>query len=243
MPNIENKQKWGISGSTLKIIAIVTMLIDHIGAAILERGFFYSISYGQLMAGELSFIYNLDIICRSIGRISFPIFCFLLVEGFLHTHNIKKYALRLFAFCAISEIPFDLAFFGGITFQYQNVFFTLLLGLLVLIICEKLEDKNILGKVGQIIVMMVGALIAQMLHTDYGAFGVFFIFILYFLRNYKLAQIIVGAVSIFWEKTAPLAFIPIYFYNGKRGINLKYVFYLFYPVHMIVLYLIRILIF
>ena len=244
---IQDKPKWGISGSTLKIIAIITMLIDHIGAALLEQGFIFGMSQEQLKNKIGIDVQQLDIILRMIGRVAFPIFCFLLVEGFLHTHNVKKYALRLLAFCVISEVPFDLAFFGRFNFRFQNVFFTLFLGLIVLIISKKLEDKvkGILGIVGQILVMVIGAFLAEMLHTDYGAFGVYFIFILYFLRNQKIFRTIMGCVSILWqgawEITAPLAFIPIHFYNGKRGINLKYIFYLFYPTHLMIVYMIRIL--
>ena len=103
----------GLSGSTLKIIEMVTMLIDHIGAAVLAR---------MIIAGNAD-LYDAYRTLRMIGRIAFPIFCFLLIEGFQHTKNAKKYAERLFLFAAISEIPFDLAFSAKVLeFQYQNVF-------------------------------------------------------------------------------------------------------------------------
>ena len=130
---MENKK--GISGSTLKMIAIVTMVIDHIGAAVLARLLMVN-GLGELdqtnadaimlwlsANGALYWTYT---IMRMIGRVAFPIFCFLLVEGFLHTHDVKKYAMRLGLFALISEIPFDLAFSSKILeFNYQNVFFTL----------------------------------------------------------------------------------------------------------------------
>ena len=113
----------GLSGSTLKLIAIITMLIDHIGAAVIAR---------LLIAGQGSeMLYKIYYAMRAVGRVAFPIFCFLLVEGFFYTGSRKKYALRLFGFALLSEIPFDLAFSGKILeFGYQNVFFTLLIGLL-----------------------------------------------------------------------------------------------------------------
>lgn len=114
---MENKK--GISGSTLKMIAIVTMLIDHIGAAVLARLLMVN-GLGELdqtntdaimqwlsANGALYWMYT---VMRMIGRVAFPIFCFLLVEGFLHTHDVKKYAMRLGLFALLSEIPFDLAF-------------------------------------------------------------------------------------------------------------------------------------
>ena len=125
------EKKKGISGSTLKMIAIVTMLIDHIGAAVLARLLMVN-GLGELdqtntdaimqwlsANGALYWMYT---VMRMIGRVAFPIFCFLLVEGFLHTHDVKKYAMRLGLFALLSEIPFDLAFSSKILeFNYQNV--------------------------------------------------------------------------------------------------------------------------
>lgn len=136
-------KKKGISGSTVKIIAVVAMLIDHIAATIMMRqivgrGFMEvaeSDSMSNLMQwlmenGVLFYGYEL---MRYIGRLGFPIFCFLLVEGFQKTRDVRKYALRLAAFALISEIPFDLANRGEVFYMgYQNVYFTLLLGLIAL---------------------------------------------------------------------------------------------------------------
>lgn len=143
MPAAAPVRQKGISGSTIKIIAVVAMLIDHIAAAVLMRqivanGFMEVAGSGNLTEimnwlmenGVLYYVYSA---MRMIGRLGFPIFCFLLVEGFQRTRNVKKYALRLAAFALISEIPFDLAFKGEFFFiGYQNVYFTLLLGLLAL---------------------------------------------------------------------------------------------------------------
>lgn len=146
------EKKKGISGSTLKMIAIVTMLIDHIGAAVLARLLMVN-GLGELdqtnadaimqwlsANGALYWTYT---IMRMIGRVAFPIFCFLLVEGFLHTHDVKKYAMRLGLFALLSEIPFDLAFSSKILeFNYQNVFFTLFIGLLMMIAYRAVEEKE-----------------------------------------------------------------------------------------------------
>ena len=136
------KERSGISGSTLKIIAIVTMLIDHIGASVLGR-LLQTHGINELNVADISaltqwmsdnsVLFWSYTIMRMIGRVAFPIFCFLLIQGFLHTHDVKKYAARLFAFALISELPFDLAFKGKIDFSYQNVFFTLFIGLMTMI--------------------------------------------------------------------------------------------------------------
>lgn len=140
------KRKRGISGSTLKLIALVTMLIDHIGAAVLYRMW----AVRHAMPNEITWIGELSIeglvrayqITRSVGRVSFPIYCFLLVEGFQRTHNKWKYLKRLTLFALISEIPFDLAFSSTVLeFENQNVFFTLLWGLLAMIAADCLERK------------------------------------------------------------------------------------------------------
>jgi len=100
----------GLSGTALKYIACVTMLIDHIGASCVEAGLLVP----KLESGELSGsaldqlpLYQLDRVLRFTGRLAFPIFCFLLVEGFVHTHDVKKYVQRLFVFALISEVPFS----------------------------------------------------------------------------------------------------------------------------------------
>lgn len=226
------KKAWnGFSGSTLKLIAIVSMLIDHIGAAVLENGLLRSplLSSDSALYDKFAF---LDKILRAIGRPAFPIFCFLLVEGFLHTRDSRKYALRLFLFALISEIPFDLAIYRTlVNWGMQNVFFTLLIGLLVMMACTHFS-KNIWM---QSVIFALGLVAGYLLHTDYGFKGVLLIEILYFFRYDRKNQCIAGGISFSWEMTAPLAFLPIYFYNGKRGLSLKYFFYLFYPVHLLIL--------
>lgn len=244
-------EKIGISGSTLKLIAIITMLIDHIGAALLTRiiidkGILEAIVYDANGIAGLSqediILYYGYRIMRLIGRIAFPIFCFLLVEGFLKTRDVKKYMLRLLGFAFLSEIPFDLAFAGKIFYwEYQNVMFTLLIGVFVMMIFRWIENKGLhigIQLILQIITLAVGMEIAYLMHTDYQAIGVFCILLFYILRDQKVWKIIAGCLAFAWEITAPLAFVPIAFYNGKRGWNMKYFFYFFYPVHLLIIYLI-----
>jgi hypothetical protein len=128
-----------LSGSSLKILALVCMLIDHIGAAILYEGIL--LPRAPIIIGTpLHKLYLFYRVLRFIGRIAFPIFCFLLIQGFLYTSNRKRYVTRLGIFALISEIPFDLALNNRILeFTHQNVFFTLFIGLLILMLMEHFE--------------------------------------------------------------------------------------------------------
>lgn len=229
--------KRGISGSTIKIIAIVSMLIDHIGAVVVYRYIGYTIRQGNIAPNEIYELYHL---LRNIGRWGFPIFCFLLVEGFLHTRSVVKYALRLGLFALVSEIPFNLAFSGRVFDpSYQNVFFTLFIGLLVMICFRTVERTNLhiaLKALFFLLSLIAGYYIAVFLCTDYNGIGVCCILVIYFFRNNKSLQLLAGSLAFMWEVPAPMAFIPIAFYNGKRGLKMKYFFYVFYPVHLLVLY-------
>lgn len=234
------REKKGLSGSTLKLIAIITMFIDHIGAVIVERMLYVTGNTGSFTYEQMQ---NLDTILRSIGRIGFPLFCFLLVEGFLHTRNLGKYALRLLVFAVVSELPFNLAFTGQLFFAgYQNVFFTLLIGLITMWGCRMIEEKThfhiVLQYGGCLLVVVAGAYLAELMQTDYAGIGVLCIMALYLFRKNRLLQALAGAVAFCWEIPAPLAFVPVAFYNGKRGLKMKYFFYVFYPAHLLVLYLI-----
>ena len=131
-----------------------------------------------------SFLYQADRILRSVGRISFPIFCFLLVEGFVHTSNRKKYALRLFLFACVSELPFDLCFNGGLLeFSYQNVMFTLLIGFLTLWLMDIVRQKN---PVLLLFTAGGGILLGKLFAADYNWKGIVLILILYLFYSYPL---------------------------------------------------------
>lgn len=229
----------GLSGSTLKIIAIIVMLIDHIGAVIIEQGFLQA--YNQQLPGALSYELMLTLMAwdenlRFIGRIAFPIFCFLLVEGFVHTKNRKKYVSRLAIFALISEIPFDLALRHSVLeLTYQNVMFTLLIGFIMMMALEKFSQKPIAYP----IIIGLSMFAAYLLQTDYDYRGIILIAVLYLFRYEPVLQTVAGCISLYWEWPAMFAFIPIRLYNGKRGRSIKYFFYLFYPVHILLLVVIR----
>lgn len=213
-----NKRFTGITGAGLKILAIITMVIDHMGAVLFPE----------------------QLILRYIGRLSFPIFCFLLVEGFSHTRNVYKYVMRLGVFALVSEIPYDLAFTNEFpNWNKQNVFFTLCLGVATLYLIKYTKSNW-----ERTIYIIFALFFAEMLKSDYGAFGILLILWFYMLYDDKVWKLAGGAIWSFYngigiQSYGALAMIPISFYNGKRGIQLKYIFYLFYPVHLLLLYQLR----
>lgn len=251
----QNKFK-GFSSFSLKIIAIVCMIIDH-----------YSYS---LYLQSTSYSYETYTLMRCIGRISFPIYCFLLVEGFFYTSNIKKYIGRCLIFACLSEIPFDMAMFGKVYYpEYQNVFFTLALGLITLSLLEKIETIEKIRMYElyfKMVCVFIAAVAAEVMDFDYHFFGILAIVMFYLLRKRGVSagiRFFVGAAVFFFAECIdhikyfisvdkwmfviayclimPIAFIPVYLYNGKRGFKLKYLFYFVYPVHLLIFGLIRIL--
>lgn len=256
------KRSLGINGSTLKIIALIAMIFDHIGAILLEpemnsRGIFQALvwesnSFMEFFSTKDQVLATVWWVFRIIiGRMAFPIFCFLLVEGFLHTKNVYKYMINLFVFGIISEIPFDLAIFHKVFYwEYQNVFFTLFIGLLCLHCFDLLNRKFVsrfllVNLISKSLITIVGIVCGYVFKTDYAGMGVLFILILYVFRNTRNKQIVAGCIGsmlILREITALIAFLFIGNYNGERGMKLKYFFYIIYPLHLFVLYLISMVI-
>lgn len=213
----ERQGAFGINGFTLKCIAMACMVIDHTGAVLFPQ----------------------YLILRIIGRLAFPIYCFLLVEGAMHTSDIRKYELRLLGFAVISEIPFDLAFRGGIRFDHQNVFFTLFLGVVAIDLAKQCKNKLI-----AVLIFILAIVLAEFLCTDYGGNGIVFIFCYYLLYERKVVKQVMFAFENILlygmgvQMYASLAAIPMLLYNGRKGPSLKYFFYAFYPLHLLILYLI-----
>ncbi|MGL5258904.1 MAG: TraX family protein [Lachnospiraceae bacterium] len=237
-----------MDGAMLKWIAIITMLIDHIGATIVLE---------ILKASNYApYLFALYTGMRVIGRIAFPIFCFLLVEGIFKTSNKVKYIVRLGIFALLSEIPFDLSIFRTMfDFEHQNVFFTLLIGVVAISICEKIRENEkliiVMKTISYVATCFAGMVLAWFLKTDYSAFGVFLILVLYFVKYKTINQNMAGVLAIilgsiifsisFTEFFAIAAFYPISMYNGIRGMQNKWIFYIFYPAHLFVLYIIVIM--
>ncbi len=226
-----------LSGSGLKLIAMIAMIVDHLAAFL-----FYN---NPLFVEPLFDIYHKQItlyfIFRAIGRIAFPIFAFLLVEGFSHTHNVKKYLTNLLVFAIVSELPWNLLHGGYLCcIGSQNVFFTLFLGCCGMYAIKYVDD------IRKRAYMLIGLLIISIfLRADYGISGYGFILMIYVLRDNALIQAVVGSCMLSSRWMAGLAFIPINMYNGNRGFiqgkYMKYIFYVFYPLHLMIIYILRFL--
>lgn len=230
-----------MSAFILKIVACCSMFIDHIGYVI--------------MGGPSFFNY--------IGRFAFPIFAFQISEGFVHTKNLRKYMLRLFIFALISQIPFML-FSSLISNDLSlNVIFTLILGLLAIFFFNS-------NKIwGSILAILLG-FIAQFLHCDYGFYGVAITLFFYIFRNNKIKMacsfclltiayygietltfmsygidVLKAAFAYYLPYTIFTLFsiIFILFYNKKKGVNTKYLLYLFYPFHLLFIYILKLIFF
>lgn len=249
--NPRKKRKSKLSSLGLKIIALCTMLIDHTAVALMNAGILSaeSVLYGWM---------------RLLGRIAFPIFCFQLSVGAVRTKSPSKYALRLLLLALLSELPFDLAIFGTrYAPRSQNVFFTLLSGLLCILflktLVQRMPEKKAAVTVLYLISVGCAAFLAEkVLCSDYGQAGIYMIAVMGLLNlplekirkeipDERLLRLVFCGAGILLcsffsgstEKFALAALLPLYFYNGKKGYTsqiLKWGFYLFYPVHLLALW-------
>ncbi|MBO6165530.1 MAG: conjugal transfer protein TraX [Eubacterium sp.] len=245
----EDPVKLEFTAGMLKIFACIIMLIDHIGAAVIYYGFHFD-DKANPPADKIRTLY---VFMRLTGRLAFPIFCFLIVEGYKHTRNVWKYLRNLLIFGLISEVPFDLAFNAKFFYlKSQNVYFTLALGLLMVIAFDKMTQGNFLKaglkrQAAAIVLAAIPVALGFLLQTDYGGLGVLLIFTFYlFGKNEMLGVVTNVATLTFINPTELLSCFDFYLikkYNGQKGISLKYFFYLYYPVHLLILVVIRYLVF
>ena len=231
----------GLSQEGLKGIACITMLIDHIGATLVLQ-----------QCRENPQLWDMYHIMRIIGRMAFPIYCFLLVEGVHHTRNVRKYGLRLIIAALLSEIPFDLALSGRIDWTSTSVMITLLLGFWMI---RAMDLANGLGK---LVVILPFFLAAEFLRTDYGGNGIAIIAMLELTRGLKQERFarLLGSVALLWfggnVSVGPLQIpielfglvylLPVSCYRGRKLTHNRWVqwaFYLFYPVHLMILFLLQ----
>ena len=217
-----------LDGTTLKIIAMISMVFDHTGD-----------------------VFSPNVMWpRMIGRLAMPIFSFFIAEGFAHTRDKKKYLGRLGLFALISEIPFDLAFDGRLGLGHQNIMLTFFLAGLALMLFDRIRGGN--GSEGEripVVKTVLGvfavagiAALALLLRADYTVFAVIAVFLFYVLRQkHPLLRSGVGVAFLALTRTigyyaaTGFSFIPLSLYNGQKGKGLKWLFYIFYPGHLLLL--------
>lgn len=247
---------------SLKLLALFCMLCDHFAKVILARGVLV-----PALGWEMDLL--LQTILLVLGRISFPIFAWFTAEGCQKTKNPKKYLLRLLAFAVISEIPFQLCFYGGSLANLQlgchNVIFTMFLGALGIFLGQRLQEKSLpkwfaLGMPALLVIWW-----GYYFQTDYNAWGVGLIVLLYYFKDQRQKLLFLtcwatvfmliwhgwnGETLVWLSGTNNymllLEWIGCLFavgfllcYNGERGKGCKWLFYVFYPLHLFLLYLLR----
>ena len=231
--NDTTPKHFDLSAAALHILAMLFMLMDHMWATVFPAQDWLT----------------------CVGRVAFPIFAFMAVEGYFHTHSFKKYALRMLLFAVLSEIPFDFMY-GGTWFYpvHQNVIWTLLMGLLGIRFMETVRKKQKpwLFALAAVLTVLLGGVLGTLGMVDYYGVGVLTVFVFYFFRGRKWWCLLGQAAALYWlnvqllgldfelcqQGLALLALIPIWLYRGRQGYHSKpfqYVCYAFYPVHMLLL--------
>lgn len=232
----------GVSGSFLKRIAAAAMLIDHC-----THTFF--LKYWFPVRGVTAFTRGLYYVLRGVGRVSFPIYCFLLAEGFRRTRSRGRYLLRLGLFALISEAPYDMALENGLwSWNSQNVLFTLALGLGAIWAFEEItggdpERCSGLRLSAAFAAAGAAAAAAALLRTDYGWKGVFVILLMHLFRDRPGERFLTAGPALLYAGPLEAAAWPVFplldRYNGLRGSQRKFFHYLFYPGHLLLLALMR----
>ena len=217
-----------LDGTSLKLIAMISMVFDHVG--------------DMFFPGALWM--------RMIGRLAMPLFSFCIAEGYAHTKNKQRYLLRMGVFALVSEIPFDLAFEGRVGLGHQNIMLSFFLAILALMLFDRIRGEGKEHAVGKtllgILCVCAVAVLALVLRADYTLFAVLAVFLFYVLRNrHPLLRCGAGVGflaltrTVGYYRATGLSLIPLLLYNGKRGRGLKWLFYAFYPGHLLLLYLLK----
>ena len=247
MSNLENRKSFEITSFGLHILAMIFMFCDHL--------------WGTIIPG------NEWLTC--IGRIAFPLYAFMIVEGYFHTNNLKKYVGRLFVFALISEIPFNLAMGSSISYIiHQNVLWAFLIAIFLIYLNEKVESKKLFIRIlVGLSTALLGFILGFVTFVDFYGYGILMVLAFYFFRGrtyfkyllqfLSMAYINVSLMKglsyevnlfnkVYWipqQAFAMLALIPIWLYKGKQGPynkTIQYVYYAFYPLHLLILGLIKI---
>lgn len=229
-------KSWQIfNGAQLKYIAFLSMLLDHINNALITP---YLDGKGPLL--------HVSNLLSILGRIAFPLFMYFLVEGFFKTRSRKKYLMNLLIFAIVSEVPFDL-FTSRELFNnnWNNMMFTLALSLVTIWIVDELKGRlskksAALWYGASIVVVAVMCAVAMFFSLDYDYHAIIVAYLFYLFYEKPIYGAALGYVSIIKELYSVLGFVATLTYNGERGKQYKWLNYAFYPVHILILGLLRV---
>lgn len=234
-----------LTADWLKNFACLMMLASNIGIIVVDNGLiglsqYTQESLSQALADDsrLMALAGIGSVMQLLGGLAMPVFAYLLVEGFLHTSNYRKYLLSIFAFALISEIPYDLSVQWSICdFSSQNALFSMLVCLLMIYFLDMIKArKGILSQVLRLLIVICAVAWVTILRSQYGFSMVLLtaVFFLFYSRN--ILKTFLGIIISLLYVTGPLAFYAIWCYNDERKNRIpKYAYYIFYPLHLAVL--------
>lgn len=231
-----------LNSAHLKYIAFISMLMDHVNKSLIY----------PYLVNDTNWLMHVSNLFDVLGRVAFPLFAFMLVEGYFHTHNRWKYLGNLLLFGVISEVPFDMFTTKDfVNWRWNNVMFTLAFMLVTIWVIDELKKKLTSGE-GEltrgkavlwyflsVIIVVLMCFAAMFASLDYDYHGILIAYFFYLFRERPLLRIFFGYLSIFKEIWSLLGFGLTLTYNGQRGKQYKLLNYLFYPVHLLILGLLR----
>lgn len=234
-----------LTGTKLKLYGCITMLFYTIGVSIVQNGMIHinqydNVTFSSMLAEnpDMMLLSGWASVLQLIGGLAVPVFAFLLVEGFVHTSSFRRYLLTMLGFAVLSEIPYDLAM--NDTFwdlSSQNALFSLTICLVMLYGLRLLQERG--GKMSKVLmaVMVIAALLwSSLLRCNFGLCLILLCAVYYLLYDRKGMRILMGCAVSTLYVTGPLSGYALWSYNGERGWNKnKYVFYAFYPLHLLIL--------
>lgn len=234
-----------ITADGLKMFACIVMLIQTIGIAVIEKGLIHLDQYTQESLNQamsqdsrLMTLAGIGSIMQLIGGMAIPVFAFLLVEGFRNTSDYKKYLITMIITALVSEIPYDLAIRGKVwDLSSQNAMITMCICLIMLKCMELFSDTSgFMGSMVKILIMIAAIVWVSIFRAEYGLCMVLLVTVFYVFDTRNVLKTVLGCIISLMYVTGPIAFYGIWCYNGVRKDRInKYVYYAFYPLHLLVL--------
>ena len=234
-----------ITADGLKMFACITMLIQSIGVIIIEKGLinldqYTQESLNQAMAEDsrLMTLAGVGSVMQLIGGMAVPIFAFLIVEGFRNTSDYKRYLLSVLLFALVSELPYDMAVNGKLwDFSGQNAMVSTFICLLMVYFLDMIKaQRGVAGVLFRFFIVFGGVIWAALSRAEFGLCMVLLTAVFYLFDTRNVLKTVLGVIISLLYVTGPLSFYGIWCYNGVRKDKLpKYAYYVFYPLHLLVL--------